>query len=428
MITEKTTKIKVSARWNKIFRDVNECRKRYRVLKGSAGSGKSANVAQDYIKKLSSSTYEGANLLVVRKTDETNRDSTFAELQAAVNRIFGDNASRFWRINLSPLSMECLSNHNKIIFRGMNDTRQLEKIKSITFKRGKLCWIWLEEATEFLEEDIDILDDRLRGQLNNPALFYQMTFTFNPVSAAHWIKGKFFDVKHEDIFTHHSTYLDNRFIDEAYHRRMLMRKERDPEGYRIYGLGDWGETEGLIINNWTWIDDEMEKQINYIGQDKYFDGLYYGQDFGFTHNNAIIKIGFKDGDMYVLDELIANNKDTVELITQANENGIDKGVLMFCDNAEPDRIKMWQTAGYYAVPCDKSQRIKAQIDWLKQRRIFISPKCVAFQKELTQWRWEKDKITGNFREEPINVNDDCMAAMRYATEYYRKAYPLNYKE
>ena len=70
-----------------------------------------------------------------------------------------------------------------------------------------------EEATELSEADIDILDDRLRGQLSNPNLFYQMTFTFNPVSSRHWIKGKYFDVVHEDIFTHQSTYLENRFID-----------------------------------------------------------------------------------------------------------------------------------------------------------------------------------------------------------------------
>lgn len=36
-----------TVRFNPVFREVNECRKRYRVLKGSAGSGKSVNVAQN---------------------------------------------------------------------------------------------------------------------------------------------------------------------------------------------------------------------------------------------------------------------------------------------------------------------------------------------------------------------------------------------
>ena len=84
---EKKTR-KVKLKWNKIFKPVNTCKKRYRVLKGSAGSGKSTDIAQDYIKKLSDKRYEGANLLVVRKVDESNRDSTFAELQSAIYTMF----------------------------------------------------------------------------------------------------------------------------------------------------------------------------------------------------------------------------------------------------------------------------------------------------------------------------------------------------
>mgnify|MGYP003438380746 FL=1 len=32
---------------------------------------------------------------------------------------------------------------------------------------------------------------------------------------------------------------------------MLMRKEQDPEGYKIYGLGEWGELGGLILTNYV---------------------------------------------------------------------------------------------------------------------------------------------------------------------------------
>ena len=45
----------------------------------------------------------------------------------------------------------------------------------------------------------------------------------------------FFDRQDPDVFLHHSTFLDNRFIDEAFHRRMLRRRSIDPDGYRVYG-------------------------------------------------------------------------------------------------------------------------------------------------------------------------------------------------
>lgn len=86
------------------------------------------------------------------------------------------------------------------------------------------------------QSDFEIIDDRLRGILPE-GLFYQIRLTFNPVSSHHWIKKVFFDRVDPDVLTHQSTYENNRFIDEAYHRRMLRRKEVDPEGYRVYGLG-----------------------------------------------------------------------------------------------------------------------------------------------------------------------------------------------
>lgn len=275
--------------FNSNFKEFNETKCRYRIARGSAGSGKSVNIAMDFILKLADPYYKGANLLVLRKTDDTNRDSTFAELESAINKIYGETAEQVWKITRNPLLLECKTTGARVIFRGMNDEKQREKVKSITVKTGKITWIWLEEATEFEESDIDILDDRLRGDLKqiNPHLYYQMTFSFNPVSASHWIKAKFFDVKDDDFFTHHSTYLQNRFIDEAYHRRMLRRKERDPDGYVVYGLGEWGELGGLILTNIA-IEDFNTSPDN-------FDSMYLGQDFGLitapAYSNICSKLG-----------------------------------------------------------------------------------------------------------------------------------------
>lgn len=407
----------VKVQLNPIFKPVNTCTKRYRVLKGSAGSGKSTNIALDYIKKLSNPKYKGANLLVVRKVDESNRDSTFAELQSAIYKIFGDTTDRVWKVTQSPLKLECLTTGNSIIFRGMKDDKQREKVKSITFKIGKLVWIWVEEATELAEADIDILDDRLRGFLDNPNLFYQITFTFNPVSSRHWIKGKYFDIVHEDVYTHQSTYLQNRFIDEAYHRRMMMRKERDPDGYRIYGLGEWGEVGGLIFNNW---------EVKEIGQDTSdYEYLSIGQDFGFNHANAILTLAYKDGDIYVLNELYCFEKDTSEIIEEA-EGKFNKKIHMYCESAESDRVKTWRKAGYKVSKVVKEKTtdkkyINNQIDWLKQRRIYIHPSCVNLIKELGQWKWKYDDKLSTYLDEPVPFFDDAIAALRYGVEPWRKS-------
>jgi len=401
------------AQFNRHFREVNQTRRRYRVLRGSAGSGKSVNIAQDYILKLGDPRYAGANLLCVRKVNETNRNSTYAELVGAINRIYGGRADEYWEILRSPLMIRSRVTGNEIIFRGMNDVRDREKIKSITFTHGKLVWIWVEEATELQESDIDILDDRLRGILLNPNLYYQITFTFNPVSATHWIKRKYFDYVSPDIFTHHSTYLHNRFIDPAYHRRMQMRKEQDPEGYVVYGLGEWGELGGVIFKNFVVHDFDTSFHM--------FDSMHIGQDFGFNHANAILTVGVKDGEFYICSEIYVHEMDTGQIIELADRRELSKYLTMYCDSAEPDRIQMWQNAGYNATAVIKEPgSVQAQIDYLKQRKIHIHADCVNTIKEIQQWSWRKDKKTGLYLDEPVNFMDDAMAALRYAAEPLRR--------
>ncbi len=418
MIMAMKSKTQKKVPFNIIFKPFNGCRKRYRLAKGSAGSGKSVNVAQDYILKLGDPKYKGANLLCVRKIDTSNKDSTFAELKGAIYRIYGDKADKYWQIKSNPMELKSRVTGNMVIFRGVKDDGQREKVKSITFEKGKLTWIWVEEATELYEADIEILDDRLRGDLSfNPNLFYQMTFSFNPVSATHWIKAKYFDVENEDIYTHQSTYLSNRFIDAAYHRRMMMRKERDPDGYRIYGLGEWGESGGLILNNYV-IDD-------FDANPGRFDYMVNAQDFGFNHANAIGEVGFKDGELYLCRELYVFEKDTEEIIQLANEMNLNKKLMMYCDSAEPDRIKMWKKAGYRAVGVKKEPNsVTAQIDYLKQTTIHIHPSCVNTIKEIQQWKWIKDEKTNSYTDKPVNVFDDAMAMLRYSIEQERKAKPV----
>ena len=396
---------------NDAFTEVDESTKRYIVMKGSAGSGKSVDTAMNYILRLMND--KGRNLVCIRKSDITNRDSTYAELTGAIYKMFGKNADKLWKIKQSPLQLTC-ANGNQIIFRGVNDEKQREKLKSITFQKGKLTDVWIEEATEITQADFEIIDDRLRGELP-PGQFYQIRMTFNPVNKNHWIKKVFFDIPDPNVLCHHSTYLMNKFIDDAYRQRMERRKIVDPEGYQIYGLGEWGEIGGLILHNWE-IKDISQNPADY-------DDFANGQDFGFNHANVILPVGIKDDDIYITKELYEFEKDTNELIAIAEKLGIDRKKQMWCDSAEPDRIKMWQKAGFRAKGVDKggsAGSVKAQIDWLKQRKIYVHPSCVNTIKELQQWKWKKDDRTGEFLDEPVPFQDDAMAALRYSVEGWRK--------
>ena len=77
--------------------------------------------------------------------------------------------------------------------------------------------------------------------------------------------------------------------------------------------------------------------------------------------------------IYITKEIYVFEKDTAEIIELAREANIPRNKDMWCDSAEPDRIKSWKKAGYSrAKGVDKGGSqgsVKAQIDYLKQHRI-----------------------------------------------------------
>ena len=99
---------------------------------------------------------------------------------------------------------------------------------------------------------------------------------------------------------------------------------------------------------------------------------------------------------------------------------------MYCDSAEPDRKKTWQKAGYKVKGVKKEKTtdkkyINTQIDWIKQRRVYVHPSCVNLIKELGQWKWKYDDKLSTYLDDPVPFFDDAIAALRYGIEPWRKS-------
>lgn len=221
--------IKIAKRvFNSSFFHLINCEKRYLVIYGGAGSGKSYFIAERYIYKMLN--FKRFNLLTVRNTGKSNRDSTFALFKQIISKW---KLNKYFKINESDLRIKCLLNGNEMIFAGLDD---VEKLKSITFSRGELTDIWIEEASEIQESDFNQLDVRLRGKGTKK----QIVISFNPIDVNHWLKKRFFDKKQDNIEIHHSTYKDNEFLDEEYKKILESYKDTDPYYYDVYCLGNWG--------------------------------------------------------------------------------------------------------------------------------------------------------------------------------------------
>ena len=197
---------------------------RYLVLMGGGGSGKSIFAGRKLLERAQSEP--GHRFLVCRKVARTLRDSCFRQLMGQLAEYYPDSG---YKINRTDMRVT-FPNGSEILFSGLDDVEKLKSIYNIT-------GIWIEEASELEEGDFNQLDIRLRGETR---FYKQIILSFNPISALHWLKRRFFDTPDARALCHRSTYRDNRFLDAENIRTLESFRETDPYYYAVYCLGEWG--------------------------------------------------------------------------------------------------------------------------------------------------------------------------------------------
>lgn len=398
---------------------------RYRVVKGSRRSKKSKTMALWSIYNIMK--YPDANMLVIRKTFRTLKDSCFTELKWAIKRL---KVEHLWQVKESPLEMTYIPTGQKIYFRGLDDPL---KITSIAVEIGVLCWMWIEEAYEIMNEaDFDTLDESMLGDCPE-GLFKQITLTFNPWNEKIWIKKRFFDVDDDpDILAMTTNYLCNEWLSEADKKVFENMKKKNPRRYRTAGLGDWGIVEGLVYENWK---EEAfvlmtKKEFNDMNESERPDNVMFlddvqngnGLDFGYTNDPSAAFIGFvdlKNSKIYVWDEMYEKGLSNKKIYENISKLGYSKERFTG-DSAEPKSIDELKGYGLRITGATKGKdSVNNGIQWIQDCEIIIHPRCVNFLTEIANYTWDKDKF-GNKLNVPIDDFNHLMDAMRYGLEKYIK--------
>jgi phage terminase large subunit len=379
---------------------------RYRVVKGSRASKKSKTAALWFIYNLMK--YPGSNLLVIRKTYRTLKDSCFTDLQWACARL---SVSHLWEFKQSPLEATYKPTGQKILFRGLDDPL---KITSITVPTGALCWGWIEESFEISREtDFETLNESIRGQLPN-GLWKQWTLTLNPWNESHWIKKRFFDSTDENTLAMTTNYMCNEWLDEADIRLFEEMKQKNPRRYQVAGLGNWGIVDGLVYENW----EERAFSMEEVRECTTVCGL----DFGFTNDPTALFVGFADVHhrlLYVWDEMYKKALTNKAIVKEVEKMGYSKEKIT-ADSAEQKSIRELYDLGLRIKPAKKGpDSIRAGIQYLQNYRIVVHPRCVNFLSEISNYQWDKDKF-GNSVNKPIDDFNHLMDAMRYAMEDFTR--------
>jgi phage terminase large subunit len=381
---------------------------RYRVVKGSRASKKSTTTALNMIYRIM--TYPNSNGLVIRKVFRTIKDSCFSQLKWAIHRLKVD---KYWKATNSPLELTYLPTGQKILFRGLDDPL---KVTSVAVDKGSLCFLWIEEAYEIMnEDDFNMLDESIRGQVPD-GLFKQITLTLNPWNDRHWIKRRFFDTEDKDILAITTNYKCNEWLDKADLKVFDEMKIHNPKRYRVAGLGEWGVVDGLVYEN---IEEKRFDISSLVGQ----EGIesVFGLDFGYTNDPTALFCGLidlKNKVIYVFDELYKKGLSNKKIYEEVEAMGHRKESII-ADSAEPKSIDELRSLGLTRIRAAKKGKdsILNGIQFIQDFKLVIHPRCVNFLTEVTNYQWAKDKFDNSINK-PIDDFNHLMDAMRYAIEPY----------
>ena len=370
-------------------------------LLGSYGSSKSFNTA---VKLVLKAIQEKRKILVVRKVFATLKDSCYEDIKEAISFL---ELEDYFKVGKSPMEITCNFNGSKFIFKGMDDYRKIKSIKDISL-------VWIEE-NELSEDEYKELKDRMRVKGVTPHII----ITTNPTTREHWAYRRFLTdegidenrlyeekiISHNNIYYHHSTYKDNKFLNEVWVKNLEAEKNELLRNIKVYGK--FGTVGFKVFNNVSVID-----KVNVIGD------YYAGLDFGFAVSyNALAEMIVKGKDLYIINEWYAKgvlNSEIINNIKHCRD-------IITADSAEPKTVEEIKRAGVKIKPADKGQgSVKEGIRKLQEfDNIFIFNHCKNSIREFTVLEHPKNEQTGLYDENKYNIDPHTVDAVRYGLEKFK---------
>ena len=202
-----------------------------------------------------------------------------------------------------------------------------------------------------------------------------------------------------------STYLDARqFLPDAIVKDIEAKRERDPNWWNVYGLGEVGNVEGLVHPLFSQVEELPEGGVE-----------FYGLDFGYSNDptalvhNRIIEENLYS-DVVIYERGLLNN----QVAAYMGEHGVRRNYdEIYADSADPKSIAELCEYGYNVKPCPKGEdSVRNGIQVVNQYRQHWTKRSIEPIKEQRNYRYITDK-DGNPTNKPMDNWNHAMDARRY---------------
>lgn len=376
---------------------------RYNVYYGGRSSGKSYFICDKLIIKC---VNDKRRMLWLMK--EGNKvESTIWQL--AMDSLIKFKIYDKVKINLSKSTIE-FPNGSWIKMIGLKNSEDVKAYVNIDT-------IWAEETSNFNASDIDIIDGTIRGKKK----FKELYFSFNPVSKANFVYSYFgFDtgIVPEDTFILKTTYRDNKFCDESTIKRLERLKTKNFARWKIESEGEFATLDKLVysytVEEFNY--KEILKQPNTMA--------IFGLDFGYINDNSALVCGIVDNlnmKLYLYDEFFRKGMLNNEIAQMIKDKGYSKEVII-ADSAERKSIDELKKLGITRIkPARKGHgSIMNGVQRINQYELIVHPSCSNIQDELDNYSYQKDKVTGEYINKPIDSWNHGLDALRYAIQSVKK--------
>jgi phage terminase large subunit len=369
--------------------------KRYRVLYGGRGAGKSFAFANALI----GYALSDKRILCTREVQNSIRDS--------VHRLLCDRITELGLEDYFIITQDSIKSiyGAEITFRGLHGN-SVSEIKSME----GLALVWCEESERITQSSWDILIPTIRKEES------EIWISFNPENENSATYQRFIKNPPPSCISALLTYEDNACFSEVLRREMEYDKRIDYEKF-LHVWGGQVKRYGaacILANKYRVEAFETPADAEFK----------FGADWGFSNDPVVLgRMFIKDKRLYIDYEFYAVGIEINELEAAFDTVPESRKWQIIADSERPDTISFMRQKGFNIVGAEKGKgSVEDGIQFLRGfEEIIIHPRCKGAIDNFSNYKWKQDKITNEILPIPAEGSDHWPDCARYALEKLMKS-------